>query len=141
MSKEQIRFAGTSRLNGELKFRTATSAGRVAQLSRTDTEVSMLEIQPVDTKPAAAKALLALGHMSGSAEITAIYVAKAQDENPFVKPKAKKARSVVVKVPPTAVAQLTGAQPEVIADKLTPKQAEKIRAEFNARVRAAYEAN
>jgi hypothetical protein len=137
MSKEQIRFAGTSRLNGELKFRTATSAGRVAQLERTDTEVSMLEIQPVATKPAAAKALLALGHMSGSAEITAVYVAKARDENPFAKPKA---RSVVVKVPTKFAQEVQGETVEV-TDKLTPRQAAKIRDEFNARVKAAYEAN
>ena len=139
MSKEQITFAGTSRLNGELKFRTATSAGRVAQLARTDTEVSMLEIQPVDSKPAAAKALLALGHMSGSAEITAVYVAKAGDDNPFAKP-AKKARSVVVRVPTRFAQELQGKAVEV-SDKMTPKQAEKIRAEFNAKVKAAYEAN
>jgi hypothetical protein len=139
MSKEQIRFAGTSRLNGELKFRTATSAGRVAQLSRTDTEVSMLEIAPVATKPAAAKALLALGHMSGSAEITAIYVAKASDENPFKSP-AKKARSVVVKVPTRFAQEAQGAAVEV-SEKMTPRQAARIRDEFNAKVKAAYEAN
>jgi hypothetical protein len=140
MKKEQIRFAGTSRLNGVLKFRTATSAGRVTQLARTDTEVSMLEIAPVATKPEAAKALLALGHMSGSAEITAIYVAKAADENPFAKPKAKKARSVVVKVPTRFAQELQGEQVQV-SEKLTPKQAARIRDEFNARVKAAYEAN
>ena len=140
MSKEQIRFAGTSRLNGELKFRTATSEGRVAQLARTDTEVSMLEIQPVDTKPQAAKALLALGHMSGSAEITAIYVAKASDENPFAEPKSKKARSVVVKVPTKFAQELQGAKVET-SEKLTPKQAAKIRDEFNAKVKAADDAN
>ena len=139
MSKEQIRFAGTSRLNGELKFRTATSAGRVAQLERTDTEVSMLEIQPVDSKPEAAKALLALGHMSGSAEITAVYVAKARDENPFAKPRARK-NTVVVRVPTRFAQEVQGEQVEV-SDKLTPRQAEKIRAEFNAKVKAAYEAN
>ena len=139
MKTEQITFAGTSRLNGVLKFRTATSAGRVAQLARTDTEVSMLEIAPVATKPAAAKALLALGHMSGSAEITAVYVAKAQDENPFVKP-AKKAGSVVVRVPTRFAQEVHGEQVQV-SEKLTPKQAAKIRDEFNAKVKAAYEAN
>jgi DNA-binding transcriptional regulator YdaS (Cro superfamily) len=139
MSKEQIKFAGTSRLNGELKFRTATSAGRVAQLERTDTEVSMLEIQPVDTKPQAARALLALGHMSGNAEITAVYVAKARDENPFAKPKARK-NTVVVRVPTRFAQEVQGATVEV-TEKLTPKQAARIRAEFNAKVKAAYEAN
>lgn len=147
MSKEQIRFAGTSRLNGELKFRTATSAGRVAQLSRTDTEVSMLEIQPVATKPAAAKALLALGHMSGSVEITAVYVAKAADENPFAqkvgratRPAPARKDTVVVKVPTQFAQQVQGARVEV-TEKMTPKQAAKIRDEFNAQVKAAYEAN
>jgi hypothetical protein len=139
MSKEQIRFAGTSRLNGELKFRTATTAGRVAQLERTDREVSMLEIQPVATKPEAAKALLAAGHMAGNAEITAVYVAKAADENPFAKPKARK-NTVVVKVPTRFAQEVQGARVET-SEKLTPKQAAKIRAEFNAKVKAAYEAN
>lgn len=140
MSKEQITFAGTSRLNGVLKFRTATSAGRVAQLSRTDTEVSMLEIAPVDSKPAAAKALLALGHFSGNPEITALYVAKAADDNPFAKPKKARKDTVVVRVPTKFAQEAQGAAVEV-SEKMTAKQAAKIRDEFNAQVRAAYEAN
>lgn len=137
MSKEQITFAGYSRLKGELKFRTATTEGRVQQLGRTDDDLHMLQIKPVATKSEAAKELLALGHMSGDPEIVDLYVAKAKNDNPFAK--ARKT-TVVVRVPTKFAQEVQGEAVEV-SDKLTPKQAAKIRDEFNAKVKAAYEAN
>ena len=139
MSKEMISFAGVSRLNGELKFRTATSKSRVIQLGRTDTDLKIVEISPVASKSEAAKLLLATDFESNDAEIVALLVSKAKDGNPFAKPKAKK-NTVVVKVPTKFAVEAQGAQVEV-SEKMTPKQAAKIRDEFNAKVKAAYEAN
>ena len=52
-------------------------------------------------------------------------------------------RTVTITVPPTALVKLVGAKIKVEANdiKLTAKEAAKIRAEFNAKVKAAYEAN
>lgn len=138
MSKEQIKFAGYSRLKGELKFRTATTEGRVHQLARTDSDLHMIEISPVATKAEAAKQLLAIDHAKGDKEIEQLYSGKALDANPFA-PKNKK-NTVVVKVPTKFAQEVQGAQVEV-SEKLTPRQAARIRDEFNAKVKAAYEAN
>jgi hypothetical protein len=139
MSKEQIVYAGYSRLKGELKFRTATTEGRVHQLGRTDSDLHMIEIAPVATKAEAAKQLLALDHAKGNREVELLYSNKALDANPFAKPKARKT-TVVVKVPTRFAQEVQGEAVEV-SEKLTPKQAAKIRDEFNAKVKAAYEAN
>jgi hypothetical protein len=138
MSKEQITYAGYSRLNGVLKFRTATTEGRVNQITRTDTDVHMLLIRPVSTKAEAARELLVLGHMSGDKEIEQLYARKALDDNPFSSNKKKTA--VVVKVPTQFAVKAQGAQVEV-SEKMTAREAARIRDEFNAKVRAAYEAN
>jgi hypothetical protein len=126
-----ISFAGVSRVNGELKFRGAQNANRITQLRKLgDTDVEMLYLGRDMTKSEAAKELLARNFANGRQDIEALFVSVAKDDNPF-KP-AKKSRTVKVK------------RSELIADndiKLTPKQAARIRAEFNERVREAYEAN
>lgn len=137
MSKAII-YAGVSRLNGELKFRTATSKGRVIQLGRTDTDLKMVEISPVATKAQAAKILLATDFESHDAEIVKLLTYKTLDENPFAL--SKKKDTVVVKVPTKFARELTGAKVEV-SEKMSAKEAAKIRNEFNARVKEAYEAN
>ena len=133
MSKAII-YAGYSTLNGKLKFRTATTEGRVHQLARTDSDLHMIEISPVTTKGAAAKQLLAMDHAKGNKEIEQLYSWKALDENPFKKD------TVVVKVPTKFAQQVTGSKVEV-SEKMTAKEAARVRNEFNARVKAAYEAN
>jgi hypothetical protein len=128
--KDAIIYAGYSRLaDGTMKFRTATTQKRVDQLVALGEEVHMRIIPDVYSKSAAAKELLRLDHANGARELEAFYAAQVRDENPFAKP--KKTRTVKIK------------KSELIADdvKLTPKQAAKIRAEFNERVREAYEAN
>jgi len=128
--KDAIIYAGYSRDNsGKMRFRTATTQKRVDQLVALGEEVHMRIIPDVYTKSAAAKELLRLDHANGARELEAFYAAQVRDENPFAKP--KKTRTVKIK------------KSELIADdvKLTPKQAAKIRAEFNERVREAYEAN
>lgn len=135
--KDAIIYAGVSRLRGELKFRTATSEGRVHQLGRTDTDLKMVQISPVQSKSEAAKLLLATDFESNDAEIVALLVAKAKDGNPFAK--AKK-NTVVVKVPTKFAQEAQGAVVEV-SEKMSAREAAKIRDEFNARVKEAYEAN
>jgi hypothetical protein len=128
MSKA-IYFAGVSRTNGKLNFRTAASPARFQQLGKLgDTDVEMVNVN-VDSKSAAAKELLSRNFANGRADIEALLVSIASDDNPFAKP--KRARTVTIK------------KSALVADegKMSAKEAAKIRAEFNARVKAAYEAN
>ena len=137
MSK-QIYFAGVSRVAGVLKFPTAASPARFQQLGKLgDTEVEMINVK-CETKSQAAKELLARNFANGRADIEALLVSVAADDNPFVKP--KKARTVKVKVSKSDPVEAYFLAVE--ADQpMKAKEAAKIRAEFNARVRAAYEAN
>jgi hypothetical protein len=138
MSK-QIYFAGVSRVAGVLKFRTAASPARFQQLGKLgDTDVEMINVNCA-TKSQAAKELLSRNFANGRADIEALLVSVASDDNPFVKP--KKARTVKVKVSKSDPVEAYFLAVEADDVKLTPKQAAKIRAEFNARVKAAYEAN
>jgi hypothetical protein len=96
-----ITFAGTSRVAGVLKFRTATDKKRIAQLVKlNDTDINLVEIQPpAFDKQGALKALLAMGFGEGDAEVAAFLTAQVKDENPFAKaPKAKREVRVKVKV-------------------------------------------
>lgn len=139
MSKA-IYFAGVSRVNGELKFRTAASPARFQQLGKLgDTNVEMVNVN-VDSKSAAAKELLARNFANGRADIEALLVRVAKDDNPFVKPKKK---SGTVRVKSTKADPVEAYFLAVEADdvKLTARQRAKLRAEFNERVRQAYEAN
>jgi len=135
MSKA-IYFAGVSRVAGELKFRTAASPARFQQLGKLgDTDVEMINVN-CETKSQAAKELLSRNFANGRADIEALLVSIAADDNPFARP--KKARTVKVKAKGVKISK---AAAEADDEKLTPKQAAKIRAEFCERVRQAYEAN
>ena len=91
MSKA-IYFAGVSRLNGELKFRTAQSPARFQQLTKLgDTEVEMTKVD-ADSKEAAAQELLDRNFANGRTEIEALLKAVASKTS---KPK----RQVTVRVP------------------------------------------
>jgi hypothetical protein len=134
--KDAIIYAGYSRLaDGTMKFRTATTQKRVDQLAALGEEVHMRIIPDVYTKSAAAKELLRLDHANGAKELEAFYTAQVKDENPFAKPKTG-----TVKIRAKGI-RITKAAAEADDIRLTPKQAAKIRAEFNERVREAYEAN
>lgn len=140
MSKE-IRYAGYSILkDGTWKFRTATDEKRIYQLEAFGESVYMVSIKPVTTKGAAAKELLVMDYMGKDPECVAFFVKHAKDENPFAKPK-KKSGTVRVKSTKADPVEAYFMAAEVSDVKLTPKQAAKLRAEFNARVKAAYEAN
>ena len=139
MSKP-IYFAGVSRVAGVLKFRTAASPARFQQLGKLgDTDVEMINVN-CETKSQAAKELLSRNFANGRADIEALLVSVATDDNPFVKP--KKARTVTIKRTTVADAVMAEAKVKFAnQDKMTAKQAAKIRAEFCERVRIAYEAN
>ena len=135
---KQIQYAGYSILkDGTWKFRTATDQKRVHQLESFGESVYMVSITPVATKSEAAKALLAMDYMAKDQACVDFFVQHARDENPF----RRSARVVKITVPTVAMMQLTGAKvrvnrgvfakvfPEI---PMTPKQAERIRAEFNA---------
>ena len=131
-----IYFAGVSRVAGELKFRTAQSPARFQQLGKLgDTDVEMVNVR-VETKSQAAKELLSRNFANGRADIEALLVKIASDDNPFARP--KKVRTVKVKAKGVKISK---AAAEVDDVRLTPKQAARVRAEFCERVRVAYEAN
>jgi hypothetical protein len=132
-----INYAGVSRVNGELKFRTATSHARAQQLRKlgdTDVEMVILRGPALTTKSQAAKQLLAQ-NFSDDAEILALLTAVATDDNPFAK---LKAGTVRVRARKVKISKIAAKADDI---KLTPKQAAKVRAEFCERVREAYEAN
>jgi hypothetical protein len=131
-----ISFAGVSRVAGVLKFRTAVSPARITQLQKLgDTEVEMRFLNVPMTKSEAAKRLISTGFANDREDILALLVSVANDDNPFVKPKARtvKVRAKGLKISKSAV--------EADDVKLTPKQAARVREEFNARLKAVYEAN
>lgn len=135
-----ISFAGVSRVNGELKFRGAQNANRITQLQKLgDTEVEMRFLGKEMTKSQAAKELLSMNFANGRADIDALLVSVANDDNPFVKPKAvKKPKTVVVKNVKVKPSVATAAD---FDEPLTPKEAARVRKEFMKKLRAVYEAN
>ena len=136
-----ISFAGVSRVNGELKFRTAVSPARITQLQKLgDTEVEMRFLNVAMTKSEAAKRLISTGFANDREDVLALLVSVAKDDNPFAKPK-KKSGTVRVKSTKSDPVEAYFLAVEADDVRLTPKQAAKIRAEFNERVRIAYEAN
>ncbi len=147
MSK-QIQYAGYSIVkDGTWKFRTATDEKRIAQLEAFGEQVYMVSIRPVATKGAAAKELLAMYYMGKDPACVAFFVKHAKDENPFARP--KKARTVKIKA--TELVEPVRDRKGRVKDieqfyawfntKMKPSEAERVRAEFNERVRQAYEAN
>ena len=140
MSKE-IRYAGFSHLaDGTFKFRTASDQRRIDQLIGFGEQVHMVLLdRPAATKSEAAIQLLAQGDR-WIPDAQALFVRTARDDNPFAKPR-KKSGTVKVKITKSDPVEAYFMAAEVSDVKLTPKQAAKIRAEFNERVRQAYEAN
>lgn len=129
-----ISFAGVSKVNGVLKFRGAQSAARITQLRKLgDTDVEMRFLGKEMTKSEAAKELLAMNFDNGRAEITALLVSLANDDNPFKAPRTVKVKAKGLKISKAAA--------EADDVPMSRKEAAKIRAEFNRRVKAAYEAN
>jgi hypothetical protein len=135
-----ISFAGVSRVNGELKFRTAVSPARITQLQKLgDTEVEMRFLNVAMTKSEAAKRLISTGFANDREDVLALLVSVANDDNPFKAPKKPaKPRTVKITKPRLIIGSVS-----VGADDApyTPKQAAKIRAEFMKKLKSAYEAS
>lgn len=69
---KEIKYAGISRVNGELKFRTAADNKRIGQLVKLgDTDVNLVVVH-ADTKAEAARILLAVDFMKDDAEVQAL---------------------------------------------------------------------
>jgi hypothetical protein len=154
-----VSFAGFSRLNGALKFRTANDVKRIDQLRKLgDTDVVILQLPNDMTKNEAVKYVLTNLAVSypdyDTTEAETLLQSLIKDEN-----------TVKVTVPPTARVKLTGAKikvtkkttdkagvvykkipgtDRVIAYKphtTSPAESARIRAEFMKQLKAVYEAN
>jgi hypothetical protein len=128
-----IYFAGVSRVAGELKFRTATDDKRFQQLIKLgDTDVEMVNLN-AETKQQAAQELLARNFANGRADIQALLESVASKTSV-----PRQGGTVRVCTRKIKVSKVTVKAEDI---KLTPRQAAKVREEFNARLKAAYEAN
>ena len=117
-------YAGVSRLDGELKLRFTTSDARFLHLVKVGhTEVEMIKLTKPLTKDEAIKELLVRNFDNGRTEITDLLVGKARGAT-------VKKNTVVVRVPPKAIQQLTGKQIEV-SEVMTTAQARKVRDAWN----------
>jgi hypothetical protein len=115
MSKA-IYFAGVSRLNGELKFRTAQSPARFQQLTKLgDTEVEMSSVN-ADSKEQAAQELLDRNFANGRAEIQALLES-------VVRRTSKPKREVTVRVPTRFAIERQGKKVTVEEKKLSIEEA------------------
>lgn len=129
-------YAGYSRSScGTLKFRVANYEGRSEHLmSFGDTDVNMMLLPKPMSKREAAKFCLTSFFKKVDAEVETMFVSAAGDDNPFTKP--KRTRTVTIKKSSLKLV------PAVDDDApLSISEARRIRAEFNARVKLAYEAN
>ncbi len=121
-----VKFAGFSRLQGALKFRTANDTKRIDQLRKLgDTDVVILELPEEMTKNDAAKHVLNnlnLGYMVDVAEATELLTGLISNE--------KTAKTVTVKK--TSKIKISKRSAEADDVKLTPKQAARVRDEWNA---------
>lgn len=142
-----ITYVGHSRVNGELKFRTAGDEKRVFQLEKLgDTDVRMHVLPKAMTKSDAAKwALTAEFFAKETPEVFALFTANVKDENPFAKP----AKKPVQKKLPLATVKATNlkvkksvVKPAEADITMSPKQAAAHRQWWMENVlRPAYEAN
>jgi hypothetical protein len=83
-----ISFAGVSRVNGVLKFRTADSPARITQLQKLgDTEVEMRFLNIAMTKSEAAKRLISIGFANDREDVLALLVSVAKDDIHLSSPK------------------------------------------------------
>jgi hypothetical protein len=121
-----VKFAGFSRLQGALKFRTANDTKRIDQLRKLgDTDVVILELPEEMSKNDAAKHVLNnlnLGYMVDVAEATELLTGVISDK--------KTAKTVIVKK--TSKIKISKRSAEADDVKLTPKQAARVRDEWNA---------
>ena len=121
-----VKFAGFSRLQGALKFRTANDTKRINQLRKLgDTDVVILELPEEMSKNEAAKHVLNnlnLGYMVDVTEATELLTGVISDK--------KVAKTVTVKKASKIKISKRAAEADDV--KLTPKKAARVREEWNA---------
>ena len=121
-----VKFAGFSRLQGALKFRTANDTKRINQLRKLgDTDVVILELPEEMSKNDAAKFVLNnlnLGYMVDVTEATELLTGVISDK--------KDAKTVTVKKASKIKISKRAAEADDV--KLTPKKAARVREEWNA---------
>ena len=121
-----VKFAGFSRLQGALKFRTANDTKRINQLRKLgDTDVVILELPEEMSKNDAAKHVLNnlnLGYMVDVVEATELLTGLISDK--------KVAKTVTVKKASKIKISKRAAEADDV--KLTPRQAARVREEWNA---------
>jgi hypothetical protein len=126
-----VQFAGFSRLQGELKFRTANDTKRINQLRKLgDTDVVILQLPSDMSKNEAAKYVLTNLAVSyadfDTAEAKTLLTSIIKDENPFAKSK----KTMTVKKASKIKISKRAAEADDV--KLTPAQAARAREEWNA---------
>ena len=122
---KQFTYAGVSRFKGELKLRFTTSDTRFMHLLKVGhTQIEMIKLTKPLTKDEAIKELLVRNFDNGRTEITNLLVGKARGAT-------VKKNTVVIKVPPKAIQQLTGKQIEEVSEAMTTAQARKVRDAWN----------
>ena len=105
--KDPIRFAGFSRVDGEIKFRTARTGARVHQLKLQGEVSDIVEIAEVADRQSAAQALLAIGHAADNTDVVALYKTIAGVAQPAKTVKVRVARRQVTATELLATAGLT----------------------------------
>ena len=125
-----VQFAGFSRLNGELKFRTANDTKRINQLRKLgDTDVVILQLPSDMSKNEAAQYVLVNLAVSypdfNTTEATALLEGLIQDKNSVARPKK------TVTVTKASKIKITKRAAEADDVKLTPAQAARGREEWN----------
>jgi len=126
-----VTFAGFSRVNGVLKFRTACDAKRIKQLEKLgDTNVDIDKLpMPMDKNQAVKYVLTNLGRFQVDAkEAESVLTNLIKDENPFVKP-AKKAVKVA-KIPTKVVVKTQRPVKVVASVAKTPRSPAEARKQF-----------
>jgi hypothetical protein len=132
-----VTYAGFSRVNGVLKFRTANDTKRIDQLTKLgDTNVFLRPLGSAMSKNAAAKYVLSKveDFNVNVKEAELVLTNLIKDENPFAKTTktvAKKPQKTVAKKPQKiVVAKNVKLVPTNTDTAFSPAQANKIRAEF-----------
>ncbi len=125
MSKA-IYFAGVSRVNGELKFRTAQNVNRITQLQKLgDTEVEMRFLNAEMTKSQAAKRLIETNFANGRTEIQALLESVAGKTSAPRKTREVRVKSKQVKLDKEPKLSIEEANARVMATakEITPERA------------------
>ena len=128
-----VLFAGFSRVNGVLKFRTANDVNRINQLRKLgDTNVTILALDSAMSKNAAARFVLANlasgAYMVDTVEAESVLANLIKDENPLAKP--AKTAVKVTKTPAKVVVKMQRPVKVTASVAKTPRSPAEARRQF-----------